>query len=84
MGIIKKVNIALTLSKTGHIPLWTMTILNSLISPQREILSDELSWLRYHVTMGLNTKEQVGTTTDIITETIVSLLLPIPVPSIKK
>uniref|UniRef100_A0A803M5B1 Retrovirus-related Pol polyprotein from transposon TNT 1-94 n=1 Tax=Chenopodium quinoa TaxID=63459 RepID=A0A803M5B1_CHEQI len=46
------------------------------LSPQGETVVDDLSWLTYPVTMEEDPKEQVGQTTDVVPETIVS-----PIPS---
>ena len=42
--------------------------------PQGENTSDDLSWLLYPVTIDQEPKEQVGETTDVVTENIVSPL----------
>ena len=50
-------------------------------SPQGETVNDDLSWLIYPVMIDQDPKEQVGETTDIVSEAIVSPLQFIPVPS---
>lgn len=51
----------------------------SQFSPQRERVSDDLSWLIYPFVSNPDPKEQVGETIEVVTKDIVSLVLTTPV-----
>ena len=53
----------------------------SQYGPQGDIVNDDLSRLIYHVMIDQDPKEQVGETTNVVSEVIVSPLQPILVLS---